>query len=96
MTKRLTRDELIHLVDNILHPRGRGFSSEEINAQLDTVCINCPDPALALDIITETRPPVTAEELVDRALACPPRDVATLPESELSLNHPLRRMKLDS
>jgi hypothetical protein len=95
MAKRLSREELVHLVGNILHPKGKGFSSEEISAQLDLVCINCPDPVAALDIIIETPPPVTAEELVARALACPPRDVRSVSESELHPDDPLRHLKLD-
>lgn len=95
MVRRLTRDEMIRLVDNILAPEGRGFSSEEINEQLDLVCINSPDPAAALDMIIETPPPVTAAQLVERALACPPRDVRSLSGSELALDHPLRRLALD-
>lgn len=96
MTKRLTREELVQLVDNILEPAGKGFASEQINEQLDIVCMNCPDPAGALDIIIETPPPVTAEELVARALALPPRDPNALPESELHRDHPLRHLKLES
>jgi len=95
MVKRLTRAEMVQLVANILNPKDTGFSSDEINEQLDLVCINCPDPAGALDIIIETPPPVTPEELVDRALALPDRDVKSLSETELALNHPLRKMKLD-
>lgn len=93
---RLTRSELVRLVDNILHPKERGFSSEEITAQLNLVCVNCPDPAAAMDIMIETLAPVTAEELVNRALSYAPRDVSTVPETELSSNHPLRKMKLET
>jgi len=96
IAKRLTRAELVQLVGNILEPAGKSFTSEQINEQLDLVCINCPDPAGALDIIIETPPPVTAEELVARALALPLRDPNSLPESELHRNHPLRYLKLES
>ncbi len=54
-----------------------------------------PDPVAAMDIIIETPAPVTAAQLVDMALACPPKDVATVPESELALSHPLRTMKVN-
>jgi hypothetical protein len=93
MTKRLSYEEMVQYVDNVLHPKG--FSSEEINRQLFTFCANCPDPAAALDIVIETMGPVTARQLVDEALRRPPRDPSTLPESELALTHELRYMKLD-
>jgi hypothetical protein len=95
MVKRLSYEEMVQYVDNVLRPKDRGFTSEEINDQLFTFCANCPDPAIALDIVIETMGPVTAKELVDRALGQPPRDPATLSESELALTHPLRSMKPD-
>ena len=96
MAQRLNREEMVQLVDNVLRPKGRGLTSEQITEQLFLFCINCPDPAAAMDIVLEASAPVTAQQLVDEALACPPRDVATLPESELAFTHPLRHMKLDS
>jgi hypothetical protein len=95
MVRRLTRDEMVQMVDNVLRPKGRGFTSQEINDQLLLFCANCPDPATAMDIVIETRGPVTASQLVERALACPPRKAADLPESELALTHPLRTMVVD-
>lgn len=95
MVKRLSYEELVQYVDNVLRPRDRGFTSEEIDDLLFTFCANCPDPAAALDIVIETMGPVTAKELVDKALSQSPRDPATLPESELALSHPLRSMKPD-
>jgi hypothetical protein len=94
MAKRLTRDELVQTVRVVLDPRG--FSSEEVNQKLLLFAINCPDPAAAINLVIETPPPTTAEELVTRALACPPRDVRTLPPSELHPDDPLRFMELDS
>ena len=94
MVKRLTYEEMIQFVDNVMNPKGRGFTSEEINEQLLNFCANCPDPAAALDIVIESTGPVTAKQLVDEALNRLPRDPATLPESELALTHPLRVMKL--
>jgi hypothetical protein len=93
MVERLSYEEMVQYVDNVLRPQDRGFTSEEINDQLFTFCANCPDPVAALDIVIETMGPVTARELVDRALNQPPRDPATLPESELALTHPLRSIK---
>jgi len=96
MIKKLTRQELIALIEIIMKPKGTGFSSQEIDQKLLLFCINCPDPGAAMDLVVEPGGPTTPEALVDRALAYPPRDVSALPESELPLTHPLRRMKLNS
>jgi hypothetical protein len=93
--RRLSHDEMIQFVDNVLRPKGRGFSSEEINMQLITFCLNCPDPAAAMDIVIETKGPVTASQLVDKALACEPRNPNDLPESELAMSHPFRHMTVE-
>jgi len=95
MAKKLDRPEMIQLVDNVMHPKGRGFTSEQINQQLLLFCINCPDPTAAMDLVVEDMTPMSPQELVDRALACPPREVQTVPESELALTHPLRHIRLD-
>jgi hypothetical protein len=95
MALKLKREELIQIVENVTHPKGRGFTSEQINQQLLLFCINCPDPVFAMDLMIECIDPMSPAELVDRALACPPRDATTLPESELPLTHPLRHMKLE-
>lgn len=96
MAKRLSRSELVYVIRRISYPRESGLSSEEANQQLLLFCINCPDPVAAMDLVVECTAPMTAEELVDRALACPHRNVADLPDSELPLTHPLRHMTLDS
>ena len=90
MTKNLNREELVRLVKIITHPSGSALSSEETNQQLLLFCVNCPDPVAAMDLMVECITPMSAEELVDKALACPPRDIADLPASELPLTHPLR------
>lgn len=95
MANEMTHDALVQLVNNLLHPQGRSLTSEQLNRQLLLFCINCPDPIAAMDIVIDTPPPVTAEELVGRALACPFRDIAGVPESELPATHPLRHMKLE-
>ena len=48
-----------------------------------------------MDIVIDTPPPVTAEELVQKAFACPFREVANVPEAELPATHPLRHMILE-
>ena len=95
MAKRLSRAQLIEIVENVTHPKGKGFTSEQLNRQLILFCIHSPDPAGAMDLMVESMEPMTSKELVDRALALPPRDVATIPESELADTHPLRFMRVD-
>jgi hypothetical protein len=93
MVKRLTRDELVRTVQAVLNPNG--FTSEEINQKLLMFAVNCPDPAAAMELVIETPEPITAEELVSKALAFPPRDPRSLSESELHPDDPLRHMKLE-
>ena len=92
MSRKLEYEELIQLVDIVLNPMGRGFSSEEINQQLLLFCTQCPDPVAALDILLEARRPAMVNQVVDDALARPRRSVADVPVSELPLTHPLRKM----
>ncbi len=93
MAKRLSNEEMIQIVDDILDPKE--FTSEELNQRLLLFALNCPDPVAAMDLIIQTQGPITAEGLVARALAYSPRDPNSLPESQLALTHPLRYMSLD-
>jgi hypothetical protein len=93
MARRLTQEELVRTVGEIMNPEG--FTSEEVNQKLLLFAINCPDPAGAAELVIQTLGPVTAEELVARSLALPPRDPRSLPESELHRDDPLRHMTLD-
>ena len=95
MTRKLTREEMVQAVENITHPKDRGFSSEEITRQLLVFCMSCPDPVAAMDLMVEDKTPMTAQELVDKALAYPVRDISKLSESELALTHPFRHMRLE-
>jgi hypothetical protein len=92
MAQKLNKEKLVELVGNVLSPKGRGFTSQQIDDQLLLVCINCPDPVAAMDLIIGARRPVTAADLVDKALSFPSRAVADVPEAKLSRSHPLRRM----
>jgi hypothetical protein len=95
MAKRLHKEEMVKLVENVIHPKGKGYSADDLNQQLLLFCVNCPDPVGAMDLVIETSGPITALGLVEAAMALPPRDVATLSEAELANTHPLRHMKLD-
>jgi hypothetical protein len=92
--ERLPRAELIQLVRDAAWPDDK-ITEDEICEKLDIFCINCPDPCAAWDIVMESMEPLTAEEMVDLALACPPRDPKTLPEAELHWNHPFRHWELE-
>ena len=91
---KLTREEMVKFVGDILNPDESGLTSEQLSKQLMAFCVSCPDPAAAMDIVVETPPPVTAHELVEQALRCPARDPNTVPESELALTHPLRYIRV--
>lgn len=94
MVARLTRAQMIAYVENIMEP-SEVSTEEEVDRQLDAVCMNCPDPIGAAEILIGEPPPPgvevpeTAEQLVALMLALPPRDPATLPESELPLDIPI-------
>jgi hypothetical protein len=96
LVRKLTRPELIQLMEAIFYPKKNGLTQNDVTNNLNLICINCPDPSAAMDIITETPPPTTPRDLIDRALACPRRDIETIPVSKLAINHPLRKMKVDA
>ena len=95
MVKRLNRDDLIELVENVIHPQGKGFTSEQLNQQLLHFCVNCPDPVAAMDIVVNAPRGSHAQAIVATALGCPPRDPNSLSEVKLAKSHPLRHMKLE-
>jgi hypothetical protein len=95
MVGRLHRGQLRSLLETIMSPEQGGHSSEEINRMLMLFCANCPDPVGAMDLVVSDLTPRTVEEMVDFALAMPPRDVPGVPASELLPSHPLRHMRLD-
>ena len=94
MVKRLTRDQLVELVNIVMDPGGTGASSQEVNRALLLFCANCPDPVGAMGVVF-SHTPRTYEQITDFALAMPRRDVRDIPTSELLPSHPLRHMRLD-
>jgi len=91
VAKRLDRDGLLALM-NVIMCR-TGATSEQINQALMRFCANCPDPVGAMDlVVSDLTPWGSDEELVDAALALPPRDVRDVPFSKLLPMHPLRNM----
>jgi hypothetical protein len=94
--KKLEPDELIALLDTVLYSSGRGLSDEQIDENLFTFCLNCPDPRGAMEIVLDAPRGSTAASVVAEALAMPQRSVASWSDDELSSDHPLRHWKLEA
>lgn len=69
----MDRKKLLQLLDSIRPPRQDSLSDEEFEAIIDAFCANCPDPVQARGLLLDCLDPLSDEELVDRALAMPPR-----------------------
>jgi hypothetical protein len=95
IVKKLGREALEEILENMSHSAEKGFSSEDIDRQLIAFCLNCPDPAAAMDLVIDAPRGTTSAEIVDEALAMPRRAVETWSESELAKDHPLRRWTLE-
>jgi len=93
--KRLTRHELIQILENMSRSAEKGLSSGEIDRQLIAFCVNCPDPASAMDLVIDAPRDSTSAAIVDQALAMPRRAVETWSEAELAMDHPLRHCSLE-
>lgn len=94
MKEKLTKDQLLLLLEKIMQPKIHGLSEKEVDDVLLAFCAGCPDPVKARWLIVECLDPMTDEELVNRALAMPPRPMTEVPFSELPDGHPLRAMFL--
>ncbi|BBK78747.1 bacteriocin immunity protein [Clostridium butyricum] len=64
MSKRLTREELIDLVNKIIECEG---SEEEIDEMIEVVKRNVPYPDIS-DLIYWSEDELTPEEIIDKAL----------------------------
>ena len=93
MTAKLPKDELLRLLDTLMHPKARGLTDEEgYNNVLLRFCAACPDPVKARWLVVECLDTMTDEQMVERALAMPFRAMADVPSSELPSGHPLRSL----
>jgi hypothetical protein len=93
MKEKLSKSQLLQLLDKMMHPKANGLTTEEAyNEVLLTFCAGCPDPIQARWLVVECLDPMSDEELVDRALAMPLRLMADVPYSELPAGHPLRSL----
>ncbi|WP_426303943.1 hypothetical protein ACN9MJ_13065 [Acidovorax facilis] len=95
IVNKLNREEMIDIIENIFHPMGKDLTAEDLDRQLLVFCLNCPDPASAMSLVVEAPRGATANSVVNEALALPRREVATLSEDELSMDHPLRHWELE-
>jgi hypothetical protein len=73
MEQRLDKQALLQLLDSIKPPRLDSLSEEEFESVINTFCASCPDPVKARWLLLDCLEPLSDEELVDRALAMPPR-----------------------
>lgn len=94
MKDKLDKEQLLQLLDKIMHPKANGLTEETYNNVLIAFCAGCPDPIKARWLVVECLDPMSDEELVERSLAMPIRLMADVPESELPAGHPLRAMSL--
>jgi len=91
MTRSLSREELLHMLIVMKHPKRNGLTQERLEEMLIDFSANCPDPVEAWRLVAECLDPMTDEQLVDRALAMPFRSMADVPTSIVPADHPLRR-----
>lgn len=95
MKDKLTKSQLLQLLDKLMQPKANGLTTEEsYNHVLLTFCAGCPDPIKARWLVVECLDPMSNEELVERALAMPVRLMADVPKLELAADHPLRNLAL--
>jgi hypothetical protein len=92
MVQRLDKDQLVSTIGTVLRSK---LSPAEIRQNVLLFCANCPDPVAAMRFVVACTPSVSAEELVDKALAMPGRQVLGLTASELRMDHPLRKVIVD-
>jgi|JI8StandDraft_2_1071088.scaffolds.fasta_scaffold276193_1 hypothetical protein len=85
------RQKLLALLRIIMNPGDYNLSEADGDEVLIRFCVGCPDPIGASWLVVECLDPMSDEELVDRALAMPPRNMAQVPVTELPAGHPLRK-----
>lgn len=94
MKEKLSRDQLMHLLDKIMRPAEYKLSQSDSDAAILAFCAGCPDPVKARWLIVECLDPMSDEELVDCALSMPVRKMADVPFTEFPEGHPLRNIAL--
>jgi len=92
--KKMSYPELVAVIDNLFNPHGKKFTSEQLDEQLISFCLNCPDPKGAMDFVLAASDDLSIEEIASGALGMPARDVSSWSKSELAEDHPLRHRRL--
>jgi len=92
----LNEAELLQRLNALFYPKEGELTSteEEDEVMLFELCLNCPDPCAAMDIVIEAPQGCTAESVLTEILNMPARSPASYSESELSLDHPLRHWRV--
>lgn len=85
------RQQLLAVLRMIMNPADYDLSEADGDDVLLRFCVGCPDPIGASWLVVECLDPMSDEELVDRALAMAPRNMAEVPLTELPAGHPLRK-----
>lgn len=92
MATKLSKEQMLAALDCVFEPAGKGLTSEQIDEQLLLFCANCPDPVSAMNLVMDAPVDSTTEQVLDEALAMPPRSLVTWSDAEVAKDHPLRRM----
>lgn len=89
---KLSRNQLVELLKAMSLP---GHSDKESESMLLTFCLNCPDPAGAMNSVLDAPRGSTDEDIANEAFALPTRSVETVPANELPMSHPLRHWSVE-
>jgi hypothetical protein len=73
---KLNKQQLLELLDSITPSKAEALSEAEFDGVVAAFCAGCPDPVHAQWLLFECLDPLTDEELVERALRCPPTGAA--------------------
>ncbi|KRG78373.1 hypothetical protein ABB30_04850 [Stenotrophomonas ginsengisoli] len=94
--RKLTRQELFEIAENIFNPSEGGPSEAEIDMQLYAFCMNCPDPVGAMELIIEAPRGITSAEVFEQAFFMQERRIETWSAEDLPMDHPLRYCRFAS
>lgn len=90
MGRILSREKLLTMLEAIGQPKKHGLTQQTLDQTLIDFCAGCPDPVKARWLIVECLDPITDDELVDRALDMPLRQMSEVPTSIVPVDHPAR------
>jgi len=76
----------------LLNGHDQHITEAEEERRILLFCINCPDPLGALHAVLEAPRGTSDHEILEQALALPPRILASYSFEELPTDHPLRHL----